>query len=232
MKPKNIFIVRHGESEGNADKSIYNLKPDYTLLLTPKGVKEAKETGIKLYGLIGAFERFAVYYSPYFRARQTTQKILNHFEDWQYAGFVRMEPYLREQEWSRSIRPGDPEMKETQTKRDIYGHFLFGFPEGESCADVYDRAGDMITVMHRDFEKPNFPENVLLSTHGMYMRVFVMRWFHMSIEEFEQMANPNNGEIWQMQLDKSSQKYELITKIRLYDKTRCEFPYPFGVVGA
>ena len=34
MKPQNIFIIRHGQSQGNVDKNIYKTQPDYTLKLT------------------------------------------------------------------------------------------------------------------------------------------------------------------------------------------------------
>lgn len=39
MKPNKLFLVRHGESEGNVNKSIYAEKPDYTLELTEAGKK-------------------------------------------------------------------------------------------------------------------------------------------------------------------------------------------------
>ena len=41
MKPENIFIVRHGESEGNVDKTIYERKPDYAITLTSTGKNQA-----------------------------------------------------------------------------------------------------------------------------------------------------------------------------------------------
>ena len=48
MKPKNIIIVRHGQSEGNANPEIRKLKPDYALNLTPLGEAQAKLAGEKL----------------------------------------------------------------------------------------------------------------------------------------------------------------------------------------
>ena len=46
MKPKRIILIRHGESEGNVNKRIYNQKPDYALLLTDKGKQLAAAAGI------------------------------------------------------------------------------------------------------------------------------------------------------------------------------------------
>ena len=43
MKPKRIILIRHGESEGNLDKGVYAQKPDYSLLLTELGHRQAQE---------------------------------------------------------------------------------------------------------------------------------------------------------------------------------------------
>jgi broad specificity phosphatase PhoE len=45
MRPKRIILIRHGESEGNLDSGIYQLKPDYTLELTKKGLRQADKAG-------------------------------------------------------------------------------------------------------------------------------------------------------------------------------------------
>ena len=76
--------------------------------------------------------------------------------------------------------------------RDAYGTFYYRISEGESGADVYDRVSDFFGTLHRDFEKPDFPANALIVTHGMTLRLFLMRWFHWTVEEFEQLANPGS----------------------------------------
>jgi broad specificity phosphatase PhoE len=48
--------------------------------------------------------------------------------------------------------------------------------------------------MHRDFEAPDTPRNVLLVSHGLTMRLFCMRWFHWSVKFFETLRNPDNAE--------------------------------------
>ncbi len=230
MRPKRIFLVRHGESEGNVDKEIYKVKPDYALLLTELGKRQAQETGIKLKKLIGE-EKIAAYWSPFYRSRQTTDIILRQLAPEQYSKkFMREESTLREQEWSGAIRE-DGTMSEVKLERDIHGHFLYRFSRGESCADLHTRLSDFNHTLHRDFKKDNFPSNCLISSHGMTLRVFCMRWFHTSFEEFELWANPRNGEIFEMQLNSETRKYELITPFRKYEEPRSIFPYPFGPVG-
>lgn len=44
-RPQRIVLVRHGESEGNADDTVYEREPDHALKLTPTGQQQARETG-------------------------------------------------------------------------------------------------------------------------------------------------------------------------------------------
>ena len=44
-RPQRIVLVRHGESEGNVDETIYERVPDHALELTWRGRKQAEATG-------------------------------------------------------------------------------------------------------------------------------------------------------------------------------------------
>lgn len=46
--------------------------------------------------------------------------------------------------------------------------------------------------LNRDFADPDFPENCVLITHGLTIRLFIMRFFHLTVEDFESMAAPPN----------------------------------------
>lgn len=59
---------------------------------------------------------------------------------------------------------------------------------------MYDRVDAFLESLHRSFDAPDHPPNVLLVTHGLTMRLFCMRWFHWSVAEFESLSNPGNGE--------------------------------------
>jgi len=50
-----------------------------------------------------------------------------------------------------------------------------------------------------------------LVTHGLTIRLFLMRWFHWSVEKFERLRNPENCEFFVMELNRQSGKYELKT---------------------
>lgn len=213
MKPTNIILVRHGQSEGNVDKTIYSRKPDYTLNLTQTGIQQAVDVGKEIsHNIVGRGNQTAFYVSPFFRTRQTAECIQQSFHNmiWKSYEDVR----LREQEWGGHISQGFNEDHETQ--RDEHGTFYWRFPNGESCADVFDRVSDFMNTLYRDFEKPDFPNNTVIVTHGMAMRVFLMRWLHLTVEQFELLANPSNCGIYHLRLGVHN-KYELVTPAKMHD---------------
>lgn len=186
-RPQRIVLVRHGESQGNADETIYERVPDHALEMTGRGWEQAREAGDALRALFDG-ERVRVFVSPYRRTRQTFQALALD----PALAVVEEEPRLREQDWGNLQDTED--IRGQRKARDAYGHFYYRFTRGESGADAYDRVGAFLESLHRDFEDPDFPPNALLVTHGLMMRLFCMRWFHWSVEEFEALCNPDNGE--------------------------------------
>lgn len=211
MKPNRILLIRHGESEGNVDREVYAKKPDYTLNLTAKGIDQAIDAGKKLRALIGD-ETIKFYVSPFWRTRETFEKIAMQF-DRKNIEFSE-EPRIREQEWGhlRDSKEGE----EVNRARDAYGTFYFRIPDGESCADVYDRMSGFFDTLHRDFEKNHFPNNVAIVTHGMAIRLFLKKWFHWSVEDFEKIANPSNCQIVELKLQEGG-KYKLISELKTHE---------------
>jgi broad specificity phosphatase PhoE len=209
-KPKKIFLIRHGQSTGNVNREIYSQQPDYALDLTPLGVTQAIEAGKLLKTMLHG-KKTAVYYSPFFRAIKTLNNIVvGAGKEIINPDFVREDPRIREQEWHRKIplNYDNESSKVIERERDLFGTFYYRFDGGESCADVYDRVSDFINTLNRDFEKTDFPKNATIVMHGMTMRVFMMRWFHKQVQEFEQWGNPKNCQIWVMTLNENTNKYE------------------------
>ncbi|MFE3327281.1 histidine phosphatase family protein [Streptomyces sp. NPDC059176] len=186
-RPRRIVLLRHGESAGNADDSVYERVPDHALRLTERGRDQAAATGERLRELFGR-ERVSVYVSPYRRTLETFRELRLD----PALVRVREEPRLREQDWGNWQDTEDVRLQKTY--RDAYGHFFYRFAQGESGADVYDRVGAFLESLYRSFEAPDHPPNVLLVTHGLTMRLFCMRWFHWSVAEFESLSNPDNAE--------------------------------------
>lgn len=205
MRPKRIILIRHGESEANVDKYLFGRVPDYTIELTEKGQIQAQEAGKRLKALVGD-ESLYFYVSPFWRARSTFEGVAASFprEQFRYSE----EPRLREQEWGY-LRCQEDFDKICRERRE-YGTFYYRIPGGEAGSDVYDRINDLLGSLYRDFAKQEFPQNCVLVTHGLTIRLFVMRFFHLTVEEFEQMLAPKNCDLVVLELQEDGH-YRLTT---------------------
>lgn len=207
MKPKRIILIRHGESQANVDRYLFGRVPDYTIELTDKGHEQAREAGKRLKELVED-ESMYFYVSPFWRARSTFEGVASAFPRTQFE--YGEEPRLREQEWGY-LRGQDEFDKICQERRE-YGTFYYRIPGGEAGSDVYDRINDLLGSLYRDFTDEKFPENCVLVTHGLTIRLFVMRFFHLTVEEFERMIAPKNCDLVVLELQDDGH-YRLITEM-------------------
>lgn len=146
---------------------------------------------------------------------KTTHRISNKIPGKSYLKYrVKDDPRIREQDFGNYQDVHD--MQDVLKKRAAYGHFFFRFPQGESAADVYDRVASFQETMFRHFHErhSNKPRDVVvLVTHGIYARVFLMKWFRWTYEEFESFTNIPNGCMILMEYDESLRKYVLRTQL-------------------
>ena len=73
-------------------------------------------------------------------------------------------------------------------QRSQYSKFFYRFPDGESGADVYDRMTVFEDHIVRDIDAGRFTEDtaIVIITHGLSLRVFLMRWNHWSVADYEE----------------------------------------------
>ena len=197
MKPKRIILIRHGESQANVDRYLFGRVPDYTIELTDKGREQAKEAGKRLKELVKD-ESMYFYVSPFWRARSTFEGLAYAFPRKQFE--YSEEPRLREQEWGY-LRCQQEFDKICQERRE-YGTFYYRIPGGN----------DLLGSLYRDFANKDFPENCVLVTHGLSIRLFIMRFFHLTVEDFEQMTAPKNCDLVILELQQDGH-YRLITEM-------------------
>jgi broad specificity phosphatase PhoE len=179
--------------------------------LTKRGREQALGAGWEILQMTRG-EKIWAYVSPFARARQTFDKItevLRHD-----IVTVTEDPRIREQEWGHLRHPNESER--ISRERDDYSTFYYRLPDGESGADVFDRVSTFLETLHRDFRKSSYPENALIISHGLTFRIFLMRWFHWSVEEFESLQNPRNGQIAVMNLQTNG-KYRLASVLARRD---------------
>lgn len=204
MKPSHIILIRHGQSEGNVDRRVYEHTPDHLIKLTERGLDQARTAGGQLADFL-KHSPVQFYVSPYLRSRQTLEGILQSFRPERHR--IYEEPRIREQEWG--LLPNLEIRREHMEARARYGAFYYRMPNGESGADVYDRVSTFLETLHRAFEKPAFPENAVIVTHGITMRLFLMRWYHWTHERFEALPEVDNCRFVAMRRG-DDQKYRLL----------------------
>ncbi len=211
MKPKRIILVRHGQSVGNKDIHSYESIPDYALELTQEGKEQSVAAGKEIKERVkgGSIQ---AYISPYFRTRRTYEGVASVLED-ELEG-CHEDPRLREQDWGHLRHPDDSRILIDERNR--YGLFYYRMKDGESGADVYDRVSSFFETLYRDFKKEDYPENTLIVTHGMTLRIFLMRWLHWSVEEYERLVNPDNCQVVVLEQGEEG-KYQLVTPLKQRD---------------
>jgi broad specificity phosphatase PhoE len=179
-----IKLVRHGESRANVGEVNSFEVGDHTIPLTPRGEAQARAAG----PVVGAefIGSALVYTSPFHRARQTLQGLMEG------AGVtpatVYEDPRLRE------VEHGYTDVAAQEAMRKTHGWFYYRFQGGESPADCFDRTAGFLESMMRQAERKR-AKHVLIVTHGLTVRCFVMRFLHLRVEDFDRMANPENCDV-------------------------------------
>ena len=131
------------------------------------------------------------------------------------------EPRLREQDFG-NFQPSSAEMTKMWHERAEYGHFFYRIPSGESAADAYDRVSGFNESLWRSFKEDDFASVCVLVTHGLMTRVFLMKWYHWSVEYFEDLRNMNHCEFVVMQRNDSNGRYMLKNQLRTWTQWQRE----------
>ncbi|GAX81779.1 hypothetical protein CEUSTIGMA_g9207.t1 [Chlamydomonas eustigma] len=208
VMPERIILIRHGESKGNIEKDTYCTQPDHSVPLTEEGRQQARQAGLTLLSMMreshylaevsleGSSQiddddfRIFILTSPYARTLETTDLLLEAFTDDQIAG-VRSAVQLREQDFGNF--QDSKKIDQDLSDRIKFGRFWFRFPNGESGADVYDRLTIFEDHLVRDMIIGRYSGvSLVLVTHGLTLRIFLMKWFHWTVDEFLEVYNPKN----------------------------------------
>lgn len=224
-----IILIRHAQSEGNKNREIHQTVPDHRVKLTPEGHNQAQEAGSKLRELLRPDDTLHFFTSPYRRTRETTEGLLNSLTSDSHSPSpfprhtvkVYEEPRLREQDFG-NFQPCSAEMERMWLERADYGHFFYRIPNGESAADAYDRVSGFNESLWRLFGEDDFASVCVLVTHGLMTRVFLMKWYHWSVEYFEDLRNINHCEFVIMKLNPDNGKYTLENNLRTWSEMKKE----------
>ncbi len=197
-----IFLVRHGQSEANLDKSVNARLPDHRVALSPGGHAQAGEVGAYLATQLRSVPRARILVSPYVRARQTGAAIERALADAAIQFDRREATELRELEFGLFDGIADKDLPKIfpleyehyDKHKRFEGEFFAPMPLGESRCNVADRIKGVFGTILRDASDdrtdPIF--DFIIVSHGVTIRCFRMQWMHYSWEWYEQEKNPKN----------------------------------------
>jgi broad specificity phosphatase PhoE len=211
MQPRKIVVMRHAESQEDIDKSVYAHTADLDVPLSADGISQAMNVRLTLAELLDS-KRIHVYMSPGLRLKQTYDLLTASFgDDFRFSHTV--EPQIQKQFW------GDVTVenrREIEIARYREGVLVYQFPNGESGPQLIRRFESFVESLREDFAREDFPENMIVLTHGFEMRLFLMVWFGWDTRYFERLANPRNCEAVELSLQTDG-TYQLRSSLRLYD---------------
>lgn len=185
--PQNLFLVRHGESEGNLVHKKFRETGDHGLFsenflrlhesqynLTEKGVIQATLAGqwLKENGLT-SFDRMLV--SNNNRALQTAAYLGLENPAWMIDFNLRE----RENGLLSVLTPNQHSAYAEQEKFHDSQPFFFRPPQGESIADVAQRIKIILNTLARECDS----KNVIIVCHGHVILTFRIILEHMSLSQ-------------------------------------------------
>jgi 2,3-bisphosphoglycerate-dependent phosphoglycerate mutase len=214
--PWRIILVRHGESEANVQKDLYKRMADHAIPLTEEGHRQARVAGEHVKNCLeramgkdrkkGFDDDFRpstgrphvrLWSSPYQRTRETAEHIKDVCRD--LITDSRENVMLAEQQFGLFEGLSASEIRE-QLPREYHhyakaikfgGRYWARIPMGESRFDVCRRVHEAFGTFHRDRDH-NAVRYLVVVTHGVTLRAFVMMWRHLTPEWMEDEPNPQN----------------------------------------
>lgn len=197
-----IFLVRHGESEANLDKTVNARLPDHSIELSAQGHAQAHNAGLHLANILQGRKCVRMLVSPYTRARQTSLAIEEALGAAQVCFERREAVELREIEFGLFDGIPDEDLSKTfpreyehyEKHKRFEGEFFAPMPLGESRCAVADRVKGVFGTILRDASdgRSDPVSDFIVVSHGVTIRCFRMQWMHYSWEWCERERNPLN----------------------------------------
>lgn len=186
MVPKHLFLVRHGESEGNVSQDDETLAektkgvPNNELRLTPRGVSQAQAAGEwlrKQPQLIDPSRPIVGFVSTFIRALETAGNLRLGL-DWKPHSFII------ERDWGQFEELGPDEQrryKQNKRRSPLYG----SMPNGQSLSTLLLSNYLFLQMLHREHSD----DTVVAVCHGE--RILTLRYMleRMTDRRFTELAN-------------------------------------------
>src|SRR5262249_14972901 len=172
-----IFLIRHGQSEANLDKTVNARLPDHRIQLSQAGREQAAAVGAYLAGSLRETGRVRILCSPYVRARQTSEAIEQALTAAAIKFDRREAVELRELQFGLFDGIADEDLgklfpreyEHYEKHKRFEGEFFAPMPLGESRCNVADRVKGVFGTILRDAspDRPNPITDFVIVSHGV-----------------------------------------------------------------
>ncbi len=106
-------------------------------------------------------------------------------------------------------------------ERKKIGRFFYRFKDGESGADVYDRVSSFMDSLFREMDNLLTPDNnILIVSHGLFIRLFLMRFYRWPVEKFHTLENFDNCQYCVLESNDEDGSFILKTVLKTYTEQK------------
>ena len=199
----NIFIIRHGESQANVDRSCYKEQANRLVELSESGRQQAKKAGEFIKSNLNVDSNNTLLFSSsYVRAHQTAEKIKS---------FLNIKIYLDDRlvELNYGLFDGldtrerfelyPEEAKYYYENKALRNEFYSRLPMGESPMDVAIRFQSFWSDVKRNLLEGNSSmENIILVAHSKTNLIIKKTLMNYNVDWYEDEPNPENCSIMKL----------------------------------
>ncbi len=175
--PKLLVFVRHAQSEGNIrsvdERAEFDLST-HAYDLTPKGVRQAEETGKYLHEKFGEFDTY--YQSYYRRTKRTLETMYPDARVYEDARLAEGQRGIWHTMTHEQIAERFPEEITRKEREGLYHYRPWG---GENWPDIELRIHSFLGTLARDYDG----KKVICVVHGQWLITLQKLIHHYSIEE-------------------------------------------------
>jgi broad specificity phosphatase PhoE len=195
---KQIFLVRHAQSEEDIDPNIRNGVHDSRIAITSTGKSQVANIAKILNPKISGYKHIKIVTSPSNRAYQTMFLFCSYFPAISFE--VVRERCIKNLNWGNV---DETTIKEVEKERYRIGVLYFQFPEGDNTPKLVKNIEKYVARLIRDGRDEAYPECVIIFTHGFALRVTAKALLNISDDEFRYLSNPPNCYVATVNITKS-----------------------------
>lgn len=189
MTLQTALVIRHAQSTEDVNPSIHNLISDDEIKLTPLGIEQINNLGqyLSKYNTLNN-RRNVIYLSPSKRA-QETWIILERYLTGEK--IIYTDHRIKNLNWGNINSENREQIEKERYK---IGVLKYKFPGGDNTPDYVESINNFVKEIFYIYncDKLEFPEHIIIITHGFALRVITRSIFIISDEKFKWFANPPN----------------------------------------